>query len=300
MKTSAPTLERWLAFFKRHYELVTVGEGVARIDGRRLRKSVVALSMDDGYRDNHRELLPLLRRVGGTATVFLESRPLDERKLNWSHKYFWILARAGAFDFVHRYGAHCADRATFHALNTIISEGRVDERYHMKRVLKYEADPHDRDRAIDLVFAELGGDERELCDELYMTWTDARELRDAGVELGGHTVGHQILSKLPPDEQRREIEGGATAIKRELKNGLATFAYPWGRRWDFDEHSKAAAKEAGFQSAVTMHAGINDARTDRFALKRLAIDESAKLHLLAAEACGGFELLRRFGLDLSE
>jgi hypothetical protein len=30
------------------------------------------------------------------------------------------------------------------------------------------------------------------------------------------------------------------------------------------------------------------------------IDEDASLPLIVAEACGGFELLRRFGLDLSE
>ena len=32
----------------------------------------------------------------------------------------------------------------------------------------------------------------------------------------------------------------------------------------------------------------------------MMIDEDAQLHLLATEACGGFDLLRRFGLDLSE
>lgn len=300
MKIDAGTLERYLRWFKARYELVTVGDGVARIDEKRLKRSVVALSMDDGYRDNRVRLLPVLERVGAPATVFLESRPLDERKLNWSHKYFWILGRTSAFDFVHRFGEHTQDKATFHSLNQIATEDRVDPRYHLKRILKYEAEPHARDRAIDLVFAELGGDERALCDELYMTWDQARELQAAGVELGGHTVGHQILSRLSEAEQQREISGGAEAIRREIRNGLSTFAYPWGRRWDFDEHSKSAARAAGFRCAVTMHAGINDARTDRFALKRLAIDDSAKLHLLVAEACGGFELLRRIGLDLSE
>lgn len=300
MKIDAGTLERFLRWFKARYELVTVGEGFARIDEKRLGRSVVALSMDDGYRDNHRALLPLLARVGVPATVFLESRPLDERKLNWSHKYFWILARTSAFDFVHRFGEQSADKPTFHSLNQIVTEERLDARYHLKRILKYEADPFERDRAIDVVFGELGGDEAALCDELYMTWDEARELHSAGIELGGHTVGHQILSKLSSAEQQREIGDGASAIRRELREGLATFAYPWGRRWDFDEHSKNAAREAGFRCAVTMHAGVNDARTDPFALKRLAIDDSAKLHHLAAEACGGFELLRRFGIDLSE
>jgi hypothetical protein len=35
-------------------------------------------------------------------------------------------------------------------------------------------------------------------------------------------------------------------------------------------------------------------------LKRLMIDEDTQLHFLVTEACGGFDLLRRFGVDLSE
>ena len=193
-------LERILRWFAQRYELVTVGAGVRRLDAGLGGKSLLALSFDDGYRDNHRVLMPLLARCGAPATVYLESRPLDERKVNWSHKYFWILARSSAFDFVHRFGELTQDSTCFHALNQIVAEARGNERYHLKRVLKYEAEPFGRDAVVDTIFAELGGDERALADELYMTWDEARELQAAGVELGGHTVGHQILSRLAPSD----------------------------------------------------------------------------------------------------
>lgn len=295
-----PKLERILRWFQRHYELVSVGDGATRLERGLAGRSLLALSLDDGYRDNARVLGPLLARVGAPATVFLESRPLEERRLNWSHKYFWILARRGPAEFVERYGVHTRQSRTFHALNQVVAEGHGNERYHLKRILKYECDPAERDAAIDALFAESGGDERALCDELYMDWDEARTLARGGVELGGHTVTHAILSKLPPAEQAREVSGGALALAQRLGRAPRTFAYPWGRRWDFDAASEAAARDAGFSCAVTMHAGVNRPATPRFALKRLAIDGDAQLHLLATEACGGFELLRRFGLDLSE
>jgi peptidoglycan/xylan/chitin deacetylase (PgdA/CDA1 family) len=300
MAISEARLERILRWFSRRYRMVTVGEGAAALGNGLGRRSLVALSLDDGYRDNSRVLPALLARSGARATVYLESRPLDERRVNWSHKYFWILARSGPYDFVHRFGELSSDRAAFHSLNTLVAEDRVDPRYHLKRVLKYEAEPRERDRVVDAIFAELGGDERALCDQLYMTWDEARELARAEVELGGHTAGHPILSRLPPDEQQREVEQGAAAMRRELGREPESFAYPWGRRWDFDRASADSARRARFKSAVTMHAGVNLRSTDRYALKRLAIDDDAALHLLAAEACGGFELLRRLGLDLVE
>jgi peptidoglycan/xylan/chitin deacetylase (PgdA/CDA1 family) len=153
---------------------------------------------------------------------------------------------------------------------------------------------------IDAIFTEQGGDERELCDRLYVTWDEAREMQSGGVELGGHTVSHAILSKLEPAEAAREIRAGRESMQRALGREVATFAYPWGRRWDFDEAAEAAVTSSGFKSAVTMHAGTNSSATSRTRLHRLAIDQNAKLHLLVAEACGGFDLLRKVGLDLSE
>lgn len=300
MSIAERKLEQLVSWFGARFELVSVGEGAKRMDQGLRGKSLVALSMDDGYRDNARVLAPMLARQRATGTVFLESRPLDERKVNWAHKFFWILSRSSPEDFVHRFGDLSSDTRAFHVMNQYVSEGRADLRYHLKLVLKYDAQPAERDRVLDLIFGELGGDERALCEALYMSWDEARALAKAGIELGGHTVTHPILSKLTPDEQAHEVRSGAESMRRELGAPPVTFAYPWGRRWDFDDHSARAAKASGFACAVTMHAGVNTAKTERFALKRLAIDDGAQLHLLAAEACGGFELLRRFGLNLSE
>jgi peptidoglycan/xylan/chitin deacetylase (PgdA/CDA1 family) len=294
MKIPGERLERILAFFARHYEVTSVGAGVRRI-AEPGGKSLVALSMDDGYRDNRTHLLPLLERLGVSATVYLESRPLEERRVNWSHKFFWILDRVGLESFAERYVVHSRDERA----NALLRAARPRS-YDLKRVLKYEAPAAERARAIDRLFAELGGDERALCDELYLSLEDARALRDAGLELGGHTVGHEILSRLDDRAARAEVEGCRTALLASLGTGAESFAYPFGRRWDYGARTQELVAAAGYASAVTTHAGTNDARTARYELKRLMIDENAELHLLAAEACGGFDLLRRVGIDLSE
>ena len=301
MTIQGAKLRRMLTWFAKRYEVVTIGQGVAALDAGGPARTQVAFSFDDGYRDNHSGLLPLLRDTGTTATVFLESRPLDERRVNWSHKLFWLLSRMSLSEFVTAYGEATGQDTSFIAANQIVAEARSSRpAYEVKRILKYDADPAVRDPAIDRVFAEHGGDERALCDDLYMDWDEARELLAAGVELGGHTVNHPILSRLDAAAQAREVADGVASMRRELSAPITTFAYPWGRRWDFDAASREAVRAADFRCAVTMHAGTNRADTDRMALKRLAIDDSARMHLLVAEACGGFELLRAVGIDLSE
>lgn len=301
MKIEGAKLERMLAWLGRRYELTTVGEGLRRLENGSAgkRRSLVALSMDDGYLDNRTHLLPLLERLGVGATVYLESRPLEERRVNWSHKFFWILDRVGAGEFVGSFGARCADGPAVTKLEALRAEGRATP-YHLKRTLKYECAPAARNLAIDEVFAALGGDERALCDELYMTWADARALTDGGVELGGHTASHEILSRLDGEDAAREVGLCRAALARRLDLESESFAYPFGRRWDYDAKSKEAVRAAGFQSATTTHAGTNGRGADPYELKRIMIDEDAELHLIAAEACGGFELLRKIGIDLSD
>ena len=300
MQISEVRLERILRWFAGRFTLTTVGEGWRAVRSGAARKSLVALSMDDGYKDNRAVMLPVLRRVGAPATVYLESRPLDERRVNWSHKYFWLLSRMDFAALASSYRELTRDPGIGAAIETALTRSGHDPRYHVKRALKYEADPADRDRVVDALFAAAGGDERALCDELYMTWGEARELAAAGVELGGHTVNHVILSRCDRAGAEREIAEGARSIRAALGAPLPSFAYPWGRRWDFNAESAALVKQAGFESAVTMHAGVNVAGSEPTGLRRLAIADDVKLHLLAAEACGGFELLRRLGIDLSE
>lgn len=297
MKIDGTRLESILSWFARRYSMVTIGEGVEQLAtgaGGRL----MALSMDDGYKDNRDCLLPILQRTGARATVFLETGPLESGQINWSHKFFWLLSRGESVEgLAQGYRRRSLDVAVCERLGEILSGPESERVYQVKRALKYDAEREDRGRVIDELFAAGGGDEQGLCRALYLTWDDARALRDAGVELGGHTVGHPILSRLDPPQQRAEVRDCAVAIERELRISPQVFAYPFGRRWDYDERSVEAARKAGFTAAVNTHAGTNHA--GGFELARLPIDDGAELHLLVAEACGGFELLRRIGLDLS-
>jgi peptidoglycan/xylan/chitin deacetylase (PgdA/CDA1 family) len=298
MKIEGAKLERILTWLGRRYELTSVGAGYEALQNGSGR-SLVALSMDDGYKDNRTHLLPLLQRVGAPATVYLESRPLDEQRSNWSHKFFAILESLSPEEFVHRFSELSTDKRSNILLNQLVPHGEATP-YHVKRMLKYEVPPAERRRVIDAMFEEQGGDEHALTTGLYMSWDDARALQRAGVELGGHTVHHEILSRLDVESTQSEIAGCRAALQRELGSEPKSFAYPFGRSWDFDEQSARVAREAGFRSATTTHAGTNKKGDDPYRLKRWMIDEDAELHLIACEAAGGFDLLRRFGLDLSD
>lgn len=301
MKLDGARLEGWLRALGQRFPLVSVQDGVRRL-GTPGSRSMVALSMDDGYRDNRTSLLPLLQRVGASATVYLESRPLLERRVSWSHKYFWLLSEGG-YDpdsLVRQYLAKSSDAKVAERLRRVLEEGG-DLAYLAKRVFKYESTADERDTVMDGLFVAAGGDERALCERIYMDAADVLELASAGIELGGHTARHEVQSTLDPEGQRADVEEGRDGLTEVLGHHLGrTFAYPFGRRWDWDDHTIEAVQACGFEAAVTTHAGTNLAGQDPMRLKRWMVDDDTKLHHLVAEACGGFQLLRKLGIELAE
>jgi len=75
-----------------------------------------------------------------------------------------------------------------------------------------------------------------------------------------------------------------------------TFAYPYGRAWDFNQDSRVAARAAGYKVALTTMPGVVTRDSDMYCLPRIMIDDSTPLHMLVAHASGGFLLWKRFGL----
>jgi len=305
MKLSEARLETLLRALGRRFELVTIGEGMTRLGDGTARRSMVALSMDDGYRDNLTRLVPLLDRTGARATVFLEAGPVVERRIGWLHTFEWLVARLGVRFVAERLAEAIARERDGVGLAAPLAELRAAAGANqLKRVLKYKLPAAERDRALTAMADDEGLDRYALVERLYLDAAGARALVASGcIEIGGHTIDHPVLATLSAVEQAREILGGRELLREALgaaAPGIGTFAYPYGRRWDFDDASAGAAREAGFAWAVTTHAGVNGRGADPYRLRRWPIEEGTPLHLLGVEASGGFEWLRRLGIDLVE
>lgn len=302
-------------------QLGPIGAGWDRLQGATGARAQVALSMDDGYHDNARVMTPMLRERGLTATVFLETRALSERRVNWTHHLHWLFDKLGA-EMASRALAQAAivwegsgdqgvdelDRAALpqgagQQMAKVIEEALAlgaRAYYHVKRRLKYDVHPGLRDALLNDLFLEQGGDNAALADHLYMRWDEAKAMQAVGMELGGHTVTHAILSTLDAPAQAAEVGGSVQAIAAQLGHAPRVFAYPFGRRWDYNADSIRAVQAAGCELAVNTHSGTNTRDAKPFELRRVPVEEGTSMALLLAEACGGFLLLERLGLSLSE
>ena len=88
------------------------------------------------------------------------------------------------------------------------------------------------------------------------------------VDFGAHGYSHAILSFLTPGEQEEEILRSLHAVRTLTGQPCRLFAYPNGRRQDYDEETIRILDSHGVQAAVTTMSGFNDERTSLMELGR--------------------------------
>jgi peptidoglycan/xylan/chitin deacetylase (PgdA/CDA1 family) len=213
-------------------------------DGAVPEKNTVAVTFDDGYRDNLTRAAPILRSLGMPATVFVATGPQEYGAPLW-----WdVLDLAGTGDVV--------NRARMKGVSHAELQATVKE-------LLAQLPPHEVSTTVS---------------DLYLSWDDIRAWRNLGMEVGAHTVTHPIVSKLPLDQAAAEIRESRAAIERETGCAVPLFAYPNGKTSDFSPETTRELERQGFAAACCTVERLNDQSSNLFELSRIvARDEPLAL-----------------------
>lgn len=110
--------------------------------------------------------------------------------------------------------------------------------------------------------ARSGG---SFADRPLMEWRQMKEMREAGFEIGAHTINHPDLTRISPREMSEEIAGSKSRIEDALGSAVTSFAYPFGR------HNRASVECAreNFACACTARLSLASSRSDPLRLQRV-------------------------------
>ncbi|WP_300156355.1 polysaccharide deacetylase family protein [Solidesulfovibrio sp.] len=211
-------------------------------------RRAVALTFDDGYRDNYDLAFPALRERGMPAFFFIPTGPLLDRRLGWWDIVAYLVRRSPVpvleLEGVrHRLDGPSARQACINILQ---------ERYKTLPEAKTRHLTASLAEKLETAFPPAALQDAEL-----MTVEHLREMTGAGMAVGAHTHSHRVLATLAPQEQRRELVEGKRLLEEQLGRPVRSLAYPVGRRDSFGEETKRMAREAGYSMAFSLYSGCN-------------------------------------------
>ena len=211
----------------------------------------VAVTFDDGYRDNLEVAAPALERAGVPATVFVTTGLTGTRDAVWWEELDDLVlsgpppspgltlqgpgeVRAFRFDGPGGQGGTGIEIWAWIRTWALVEIQAVLEQLRTWR----GRDVLQRDDTLRV----MDGDE-------------LRRLRGLGLfDVGAHTRTHPVLAAQPPEAQRAEIAGSRADLEGWLDGPVRGFAYPFGKPGpEFTPQTAALVRDAGFDWACAIH-----------------------------------------------
>jgi peptidoglycan/xylan/chitin deacetylase (PgdA/CDA1 family) len=260
---------------KRGYEVIALGDVPARLrepTGRRF----IALTFDDGYRDNLVHALPVLEKHRAPFTIFVTTGFADRTAPMWWSDLEDALDRLDEVTVLGRnwsLGTPAEKTLAF----TQITAGLRARDWNTAR---------DTTAAIA---AKAGVDTLERVERLCLDWREIKALDGLDLcTIGAHTLTHPLLALQSASDAQTEMAASKARLEAMLGRPVHHVAYPVGDTGAAGVREFGIAREMGFATGVTTRPGV------------LFSDHGAHLHALPRLSVNGlYENARDFDVLLS-
>ena len=270
-----------LDYLTRWFRVVSLREVVAWLDGEKtLPPHAALITFDDGYLDNYTQAYPILRERDLPATIFLTTGHIQQ-----DDPFYWDMI-AYCFHHTRRDTVAFPDGRQGHWKNET-ELGRVSN--ELIESLKLLAETEKQAwvaRLPEMLDVSIPAGHFK---NLMMSWNQIREMRRGGIEFGGHTMHHPILTRIALEQANEEIAGSKARIEQELGETVHGFAYPNGGKKDFNRAIEQMTAAAGYRVAFTLlngPAGHREVKRDPFAIRRIFVSHKHTLPQFAALVSG--------------
>lgn len=231
------------------------------------------LSFDDGLKDHYQNVFPILKKKNISGVFFPITASFDG-VVSDVHKIHFLLAKCGMEILVDKFHNFLKkyDAATQEQYAIPVTE-KIDPRYRFDDVLtanlkvRLNTLPDEmRSAFLENVFSEMIGDESVFANKLYLSKAEIKEMFDAGMTIGSHTITHRRLDTLSEAEQRHELKDSKEQLEAVLGKSVISLSYPYG---SYNDSTLEIIQDLGYSIALGTDVGVNEGKLSLFALKRL-------------------------------
>ncbi|MEO0329055.1 MAG: polysaccharide deacetylase family protein [Pseudomonadota bacterium] len=254
------------------YEFVSMDEVVDRLknpEAAKSEKPFLCVTLDDGYRNNLENAVPIFRRHEVPYTIYVAPGLTEGKHTLWWEDLEIVIASRKKVIVEFPDGP-----ATF--ITATPKQKLQAYKALIHRLVLDSSEPQQRQIIADLC-VKYNHDAVAHAKSSIMTWKMLQKLnKDPLCTLGAHTIGHFALAKLSRDEAIQEMSNSRALIEEKTGKKAKHFAYPYGYPVAAAEREFELARELGFESAVTTRHGVvyEDHEKHLCALPRISVNGS--------------------------
>jgi len=265
LAVSPENFEAQLSILSKDFMVVSLDEMIQNLKGFPLGKRMIAITFDDGFRDNYHTAAPLLEKYKLPASFYIATKLINSDGMFWWDMIQLLILYTeklpGVLDIT-------ISEKPFHfeldsesiltdSLRNEISKWNYELSIPNKRVELYyriweQLKPLSTTERDD-VLKEL----KSWVGETYSSPESSGVMNAAQLQalsknllftIGAHTVNHPALAMQTREEQIFEIKQSKNMLEGWLNKEVNSFAYPYG---NYDSMTLGLIKESGLQNAVT-------------------------------------------------
>lgn len=269
-------MEQHMSYLRQKYKIISLDELSEYVHSRTLPSGdCLAVTFDDGYRDNYLNAYPILKRYNIPATIFLTSGFIGKSELFWWDRVSRILMAMTEKDAK----LELADDIYPPTLTKILEDlSRVKGKNSRKRQRLVEELKRiyedkklqilvDLEKNISTCLPEMPAPPQNL------NWDEVREMSKNGMTFGSHTVTHPIMTRINTKTAKWQVVQSKKRIEAQLGREVLHFAYPNGQPEDFNAEIRKIIRDEGYKSACSTIDGSNGIADSPYVLKRKCIDD---------------------------
>lgn len=259
-ETSTHQFEKQIEYLARNYKIISMDEIIDRVIKREPLRRYVAITFDDGFKDNYKNAYPILKKYYVPATIFLTTGYIENRTIPWFIKFRYMFMRTDKTDL-----NLSLNRQIVLPMRTMWEKHTASE-----RVMAYLKNCPDGKRLqlLDRLSMELAVNDFKGLNDLMLSWNEIKEMSENGISFGAHTVNHPILTKIPLNKVEEEILQSKQTIEKRINKPVTGFAYPFGKEAQYSTDIFKILNKLRFKFALTTRMGANSYHCEVFALNR--------------------------------
>ncbi|MBW8042191.1 MAG: polysaccharide deacetylase family protein [Planctomycetes bacterium] len=278
MCVSVAQFQKHMEYLLKRYNTISLFDFIEWLSGKKkLPKNPCIITFDDGFLDVYENAVPILRRLGLTATFFVIGRTLETGNSMWLYELYTILDSLPI--------AHCISVFSAEIENFPLTE-RASKAQIRSWIRHYfsSIDKDKRNQLLGRFRHRFNGDSLKPLE--FMDPQQVRELMVDGFQVGSHSMNHEYLSKLGDSQLEEDIGESKRTISEIIGDTPKTFCYPFGGIDSWDKRVVEILKKKGFLCAVSTVEGLNNWNTDLFALQRIRVTGNIPLPVFVFRILG--------------